>query len=83
MTIIKTQLGTTLTHCLDSLLLKRNKALTLEYWTSKEYRMHIRINERARMQSIYRAKAGFSAGMLINALLYRISDHADQLLIRR
>lgn len=60
-----------------------NKALTLEYWTSKEYQMHRRINERARMQSQYRAKTGFTAGVLINALLYRISDHADQLLIRR
>jgi len=80
---IKTPFGTTLRHCVDSLLLKKNKALTLEYWTSKEYHLHCRINERARMQSQYRAKAGFIAGMLINALLYRISDHADQLLIRR
>lgn len=80
---IKASFGARLVHDLNSLLLKRNKALTLEYWTSEEYHMHRRINERARMQHQYRAKAGFSAGMLINALLYRISDHADQLLIRR
>jgi len=82
--IISTSLGTTLIHCLDNLLLKRNKALTLEYWTSSEYRLHRRINERARLHSMYKTRLiASTVGMVINALLYRINSDADSLLIRK
>lgn len=46
------------------------------------YKMHQRINDRAFMHANYKAKRGFTLGMLVNALIYRMSDTADDLLIR-
>ena len=46
--------------------------------------MHRRINERARLHSMYNTRLiASTVGMVINALLYRINDNADSLLIRK
>lgn len=61
-----------------------SKTLTLEYWSSREYLIHRRINERARMHSMYRTRLiATTVGMVINALLYKMNYRADELLIRK
>lgn len=79
---IRTPFGTTLSHHLDTLLAKRNRLLTLEYWTSRDYKLHKRITERGFMHSHYRTQRSLSLGMVINCLLYRMRDTSN-LLIKR
>lgn len=79
---ILTPCGTTLSTCVDSLMLRRNRLLTLEYWTSRDYRLHRRINERAWMHANYRVRRSLTLGMVINCLLYRMRDSSN-LLIRK
>lgn len=82
MTTVQTTHGTTLSHCVDLFNLKRNRALTLEYWTSRDYKLHRRITQRGWMHSHYRVQRSLTLGMVINCLLYRMRDSSN-LLIRK